>query len=67
MKKSKIVIFCFSLLLITLFSCKDDNECLHNDDETEEVIKQFYNSKPVWENYDSFLKSVQMKERKDSK
>ena len=38
MKKSKIVIFCFSLLLITLFSCKDDNECLHNDDETEEVI-----------------------------
>lgn len=38
-------------------------EC--NGDETEEVIKQFYNSKPVWENYDSFLQSVQ--ERMDSK
>ena len=26
-----------------------------------EVIEQFYNSKPVWENYDAFLKSVREK------
>lgn len=35
-------------------------EC--NGDETDEVIEQFYNSKPVWENYDAFLKSVKEKE-----